>query len=59
VLAQTDRETIVADWSELAGVAAVKNHRVLVLDRDYDFVPGPRFILLVEDLARMLHPEVK
>ena len=59
VLQETDRKTLVADWDELAGVEAVKNHRVLVFDQDYDFVPGPRFIRLVEDLARMLHPEVK
>ena len=59
VLEQTDRKTIVADWNELAGVEAVKNQRVLVFDQDYDFVPGPRFIRLVEDLARVLHPEVK
>ena len=59
VLHQTDRKTLVADWNELAGVEAVKNHRVLVFDQDYDFVPGPRFIRLVEDLARVLHPEVK
>jgi iron complex transport system substrate-binding protein len=58
-LEQTDRQTLLADWNELAGVEAVKNHRVLVFDRDYDFVPGPRFIRLVEDLAQVLHPEVK
>ena len=38
---------------------AVKNHRVLVFDQDYAFVPGPRFIRLVEDLAHVLHPEIK
>ena len=37
---------------------AVKNHRVLIFDQDYAFVPGPRFIRLVEDLARKIHPEV-
>ena len=58
-LQETDRGTLVADWDELAGVEAVKNHRVLIFDQDYDFVPGPRFIRLVEDLARALHPEVK
>jgi len=33
----------------VVGVTAVKNRRVLVFDQDYDFVPGPRFIRLVED----------
>ena len=39
-------------------MAAVKDRRVLIFDQDYDFVPGPRFIQLVEQLARTLHPDV-
>jgi iron complex transport system substrate-binding protein len=54
---QLDRQTIIADWNELGQVEAVKNHRILVFDQDYDCVPGPRFIRLVEDLARVLHPD--
>ena len=46
------------DWNDVKGVAAVKNHRVLIFDQDYACVPGPRFLRLVEDLARQLHPEV-
>jgi len=54
---QLDRKTIMADWKELGEVNAVKNGRVLVFDQDYACVPGPRFIKLAEDLARVLHPE--
>lgn len=46
-----------ADWNELSRVAAVANRRVYVLDEDYVSVPGPRFILFVEKLARLIHPE--
>ncbi len=59
VLEQFDRQTILADWNELRQVEAVKNHRVLIFDQDYAWVPGPRFVRMVEDLARALHPEVK
>ena len=52
------KETILADWQQLGQVEAVKNHRVHLMDHDYAFVPGPRFILLVEELARLIHPEV-
>lgn len=58
VLEQTDRQTLVSDWDELGQVEAVKKHRVLVFDQDYASIPGPRFLRLVEDLARVLHPEV-
>ncbi len=53
-----DQETIRADWDQLSRVEAVRSGRVYVIDDDYAFVPGPRFILLVEKLARLLHPEV-
>jgi len=36
---------------------AVTRARVYVLDDDYIFVPGPRFVLFVEKLARLIHPE--
>ena len=45
-------------WRQLADVEAVKTERVHPLVTDYAFVPGPRFILLVEELARRIHPEV-
>lgn len=53
-----DRETILKDWQQVADVEAVRSGRVYVLADDFASVPGPRFILLVEKLARLLHPEV-
>lgn len=50
-------EAALADWAALEEVAAVANDRVHVLRGDYVSVPGPRFVLLLEDLARLLHPE--
>jgi iron complex transport system substrate-binding protein len=47
-----------SDWQSLATVEAVKQHRVYAFDRDYATVPGPRFIRFLEDLARLLHPEI-
>jgi iron complex transport system substrate-binding protein len=59
MLHEYGRKATLADWNELGRVEAVKNHRVLIFDQDYAFVPGPRFVRLVEDLAKVLHPEVK
>ncbi len=50
---------IIEDWNDVDAVKAVRNHRVLVRDQDYAMIPGPRFIQLVEDLARALHPEAR
>jgi iron complex transport system substrate-binding protein len=58
VLKQSDRQAMLADWNELGQVGAVRDGRVLLFDQDYAVVPGPRFIRLVEDLARAIHPEV-
>jgi len=45
-------------WRRLEQIDAVKNDRVYLVTENYARVPGPRFILLVEHLARVLHPEV-
>ena len=52
-----DRKQLAADWDGLARLRAVRSGRVHVLDDDFAFKPGPRFVLLVEKLARLLHPE--
>ena len=39
-------------------IAAVQNKRIYVIAEDYSTIPGPRFVDIVEDLARVLHLEV-
>ncbi len=56
-LRQLGRQAILDDWNQLMGVKAVVDRRVLIPDRDYAYVPGPRFLELVEYLARSIHPE--
>lgn len=55
---QHDQETLRGAWQQVADVKAVKTGRVHSLEQDYAFVHGPRFILLIEDLARLIHPEI-
>ncbi len=50
------KEEVRGQWRSLARTKAVKNGRVHVLGQDYVVVPGPRFVLLVEQLARLFHP---
>lgn len=53
-----DEATLRADWQCLAEVDAVRHDRVYLVADDFATVPGPRFILFVEKVARLLHPEV-
>ncbi len=52
-----DKQSIRRQWDELPQLAAVKQHRVYVLDDDFAKIPGPRLVMLVEKLAGLLHPE--
>ncbi|MCC6126524.1 MAG: ABC transporter substrate-binding protein [Pirellulales bacterium] len=46
-----------ADWLQLAGVAAVKQRRVYAFDKSAT-VPGTKIAETIEELARILHPEI-
>ena len=46
-----------SDW-RATGVTAVTTGRVYCLGKDFSVVPGPRFILQLEKLAKLLHPEI-
>ena len=52
-------EEIEGDWNSLSGVSAVKLGRVLLMGQDFMLIPGPRFILIAEELARIIHPELE
>lgn len=47
-----------AAWSSLKVLPAVRTGRVHVLSGEYVSVPGPRVVQTVEDMARLLHPDV-
>ncbi|MCD4693245.1 MAG: helical backbone metal receptor [Calditrichales bacterium] len=46
------------EWQSVSSVEAIKDNRLFVFSRDYILIPGPRFILLLEDIARTVHPEI-
>ncbi len=50
-------ENTLADWRQLSGVAAVKERRIYAFDKSAT-VPGTKIIKTIEDLARVLHPEI-
>jgi iron complex transport system substrate-binding protein len=52
-------EEIEEDWKSLSGVSAVRKGRVHLTGQDFMLIPGPRFILIAEELRRIIHPEVE
>lgn len=44
-------------WSQLKTVRAVQEGRVHAIVSEYALRPGPRYVLFLEELARLLHPE--
>lgn len=51
-----DKEQVLRDWRQLPEVEAVRKGRVHLINDDFAFIPGPRFILLAEKLAELIHP---
>ena len=54
-----DREAVLDEWHSVENVRAVKNSMVFLLTGDYTVIPGPRFILLLEDVAEIIHASVR
>ncbi len=48
-----DPETVRNQWKGIPGLQA----RVSVIGETYAMIPGPRIVLLLEDLLRAIHPE--
>jgi iron complex transport system substrate-binding protein len=51
-------EAVLAEWRAIEALDAVRGGRVYVLSGDYVEVPGPRFVRLLDDMARAIHPDV-
>lgn len=50
-----ERDNIKRAWSKLSDLPAVKNDRIFILTEDYATIPGPRFVLLMDSVGRLLH----
>jgi len=54
-----NRDAVIRDWQALHGVNAVKNNKIYILTQDYLVIPGPRFVMIIEDFAKLIHPEAQ
>jgi iron complex transport system substrate-binding protein len=53
-----DKVMILKEWDAVSQVDAVRKGRVYVFGEDYVVIPGPRFILILEEMAQVIHPKV-
>lgn len=53
-----DLDRALRHWYNLKYVDAIKNERIYIIEEDYATIPGPRIFLLLDQLARLVHPEL-
>ncbi|OQX82870.1 hypothetical protein B6D60_11425 [candidate division KSB1 bacterium 4484_87] len=46
------------DWQQLPQIKAVRENQIFMINASYAVIPGPRFILLLDKLAQIIHPEI-
>ncbi len=54
---QTDSQITIQQWKKFTQIDAAKNDRIYVFTEDYTAIPGPRFILTLEKIARIINQE--
>jgi iron complex transport system substrate-binding protein len=54
----SDLVQVLRQWHNLMYVDAIKNNRIHIIEQNYATIPGPRIFLLLDQLARLIHPEV-
>ena len=53
-----NHQLVMQQWHSLPQINAVKHNRIYIVDQAYGSIPGPRVILLLQQMARMIHPEI-
>jgi len=51
-------KAVLREWESVAGAKAIREGRVHVFGEKYTVIPGPRFILTLERIARLIHPDI-
>jgi iron complex transport system substrate-binding protein len=51
-------EKVYSQWMHLTAVNAVQSQQVHLIQADYATIPGPRIILLLDQISRLLHPHI-
>ncbi len=50
------KQSVLDEWKSIPSLKAAENNGIHILTNDYIVIPGPRFILLTKDIARIINP---
>lgn len=53
-----DLDSVKRQWQSLDLLNAVKNEHIYIIEQGYATIPGPRIFLLLEEMAKLIHPEI-
>lgn len=53
-----NHQQVMRQWYNLPPIKAVSNKHIYIIDKPYGSIPGPRMVLLLQQMARMIHPEL-
>lgn len=54
---QANPQIAETQWKNFNQIDAVKNNRIYIFTEDFTAIPGPRFILTLEKIARIINPD--
>lgn len=54
-----DVQTIKDEWKNIPNLRAVRENNIYVLGGDHVVIPGPRFIIMAEEIANAINPDFK
>ena len=56
-LSEKEKQKKLEAWEKFSTITAVKNNAIHFIGADYILIPGPRFLNILDQFAKALHPE--
>ncbi len=56
---KVDTSFVLEQWRSMPSLKAVSQNKVYVLQGGHLFIPGPRFVNMIDDFLQALHPELE
>ncbi|MDF1589146.1 MAG: helical backbone metal receptor [Gammaproteobacteria bacterium] len=54
----SDLTKVKQQWQSLGYINAIQQNRVHIIEQSYATIPGPRIMLLLDQFAQIIHPEI-
>lgn len=53
-----DKDKVKIPWQKLSSIQAVKENNIFIFEQKFMARPGPRFIDIIKQMAKVIHPEI-